>query len=122
MAQASPSGLFIECYETRGNQGSAPLAKVSFGVEASSPSEDQDICLAPATTMPNDEVPAAAHGPGLSRGMLVVRKGSGGLLTPILCMSPGPRGMAGGGRRPYHGDFGGDILAVSQRWIIPSRS
>ena len=31
-------------------------------------------------TVPDDEVPAAAHGPGLP----IVRKGSGGLPAPIL--------------------------------------
>ena len=56
----------------RGNQKSPKLTwyksniKSDFCVETSSPSKDQGIRLAPATTAPDDEVPAAAHGPRLS--------------------------------------------------------
>ena len=95
---------------------------MSFGVEASSPSEDQGVYLAPATTALDDEVPAAAHGLGLSRGMPAVRKGSGGLLAHVLRMPPGPGSKAGGGRRLPYGDFGGGVLAISRRRNIPSRS
>ena len=82
---------------------------MSFGVEASSHFEDQDIHLAPATTAPDDEVPTAAHGPGLSRGMPVKCKGCGGLPAPILRLPPSPVGVAGGERWPSRGDFEGDI-------------
>ena len=54
-------------------RGPAPFAEVPFGVEASSPSEDQGIRLAPATTAIVDEVLVAAHGLGFSLGMPVVR-------------------------------------------------
>ena len=93
--------------------GSAPLAEVPFGVEASSPSEDQGIRLAPATTTPDDKVPTAAHGPELSHRMPAVCKGCGGLLAPVLQLPPGLGGVAGGWRRPSRGDFGGGILEVS---------
>ena len=92
------------------------------GVEASSPSEDQGICLAPATTAIDDEVLVAARGPGLSRGMPDVCSGDGGLPAPVLCLPLGPGGVVGGGCRPACGDFRGGILAVSQWQIIPSRS
>ena len=105
-----------------GIKGSAPLAEVPFGVDASSPSKDQGIRLAPATTPPNDEVLAAAHGPGLSRGMPVVRKGCRGLLALVLRLPPGLGGVAGGGRRLSRGDFRGGVLSISQWRIIPSRS
>ena len=91
-----------------------------FGVEASSPSDDQGIHLALATTSPDDEVPAAAHRPGFSRRMPAVRKGSGGLLTPVLRLPLGPGSVAGGGRRLPRGDFGGGVLVVSQRQNILS--
>ena len=45
----------------RGLGGSAPPTEVPFGAEVSSPSQDEGIRLAPATTAPDDEVPAAAH-------------------------------------------------------------
>ena len=79
----------------------------------SSPAEDQDVCLAPSTTVPDDEVPAAAHGPRLSRGVSAVRKGNGGLLALVLRVPPGPGGVTGGERRPPHGNFGG-ILVISR--------
>ena len=53
--------------------GPALFAEVSLGVEATSPFEDQGFHLAPATTAIDDEVLAAAHVPGLSRGMPAVR-------------------------------------------------
>ena len=87
-------------------------------MEALPPSEDQGIRLALATTKPDDEVPATAHGPGFSHGMPVVRKGSGGLLTSVFHLSPGSGGVARGVRRPPRGDLGGGVLAVSQRWNI----
>ena len=93
-----------------------------LGVEASPPSEDQGIRLALATTEPDDEVSTTVHGPGFSRGMSVVRKGSGGLLTSVLHLSLGPGGVVGGGNRPPRGDFGGGVLAVSQRRNIRSRN
>ena len=93
--------------------GSDPLAEMLFGVEVSSPSEDQDIRLAPATTAPNDKVPAAGHSPGFSLGMPTVRKDSGELLTPVLHLPPGLGGVAGGGHRLPRGDFRGGVLAVS---------
>ena len=49
-----------------------------------SPYEDQGVRLAPSMTAPDEEVPGAVHGPGLSRGVLAVRKGIGGLLAPVL--------------------------------------
>ena len=92
---------------------------MSFGVEASSPSDDQGICLAPATTAPDDEVSAAAYGPRFSHGMPIVRKGSEGLLTPVLGLPLSPGGMAGDEHWLPRGDFGGGSL--SQR-NIPSRN
>ena len=92
---------------------------MSFGVEASPPSEDQGIRLALVTTAPDDEVPTTAHGPGFSRGMPIVRKRSGGLLTSVLHMSPGPGSVAGGGNQPPSGDFGGGVLEVSHQRNIP---
>ena len=70
---------------------------MSVGVKASSPSEDQDVRLAPSKTVPDDEVLAAAHGPGIPHGVPTVRRGSGGLLTHVLRLPPGPSSMAGGG-------------------------
>ena len=95
---------------------------MSFGVEAPPTSEDQGICLALALTALDDEVPTTAHGPGFSRGMPDVRKGSGGLLTSVLHLSLGSGGVAGGGNWPPRGDFGGGVLVVSQRWNILSRN
>ena len=100
--------------------GSDPPAEMPFGVEVSSPSEDQDIRLAPAMTAPNDKVPAVAHSPGFSRGMPAVRKDSGELLTLVLHLSPGLGGVTRGGHRLPRGDFGGGVLAVSHRQNIPS--
>ena len=73
----------------RGLGGSAPLTTVPSSVKASSPSVDQDVRLAPFTTVSNDKVPVAAHGPGLPRGVHVVCKGSGGLLALVLRLPPG---------------------------------
>ena len=95
---------------------------MSFGVEASSPSEDQGVYLAPTTTALDDEVHAVAHGPGLSSGIPIVHQGSGGLPTFILCLPLGPNGVAGDGGQPPRGDLGGGILAVSRRRYILSRS
>ena len=95
---------------------------MSFGVEASSPSEDQGVCLAPATTAPDDEVPIVAHGPGRSNRMPTVRQGSGRLTAPILSLPLGPGTATGVGRQPPCGDLGGGILAISQRQNISPRS
>ena len=95
---------------------------MSVGVEASSPSEDQGICLAPATIAIDDEVLAVAHRPGLSRGMPAIHSGGGGLPAHVLCLSLSQGGVAGGRCRPACSDFGGGVLAVSQWQIIPSRS
>ena len=91
-----------------------------FGVEASSPSEDQSINLDLATTEPDDEVPAAAHDPGFFREMPIVRKGSGRLSALVLHLPPSLGGVVGIGRQPPRGDFRGGVLAVSQRRTIPS--
>ena len=77
-------GCLQNALRAGGIRGSAPLAEVPFGVEASSPFEDQGIRLAHARTAPEDEVPTAAHGPELSCGMPVVRKGCEGLLALVL--------------------------------------
>ena len=69
------------------------------GVEALSLFEDQGISLAPSTTAPDDEVPAAAHGLGLPRGVPALCRGSGGLVATVVRLPHGPSGMAGGGRR-----------------------
>ena len=106
----------------RRSGGSAHLAEVPFGVETSSPPKDQGICLALAKTAPDDEVPAAMHGPGCSSRMPTVRQGSGGLPTSVLCLSLGPGCVAGVGCRPPRDDPGGGILAISQQWNISSRS
>ena len=116
-----PSSL-QDAPRSRGSGGSTHLAEFPFGVETSSPSEDQGIRLALATTAPDDKVTAATHGPGLFRGLPAVRKGCGGLLAPILRLPPGSRGVAGDGRRLSRSDFGGGVLAVSHWRIIPSRS
>ena len=83
-------------------------------------SEDQGIRLALATMVTDDEVSTTAHNPRFSRGMPVVRKGSGGLLTSVFHLSLGPGGVAGGRNLPRLGDFGGGVLAVSQRRNISS--
>ena len=70
--------------------GSAHPVEVPLGVEASSPSEDHGVCLAPATTATDDEISAASYGTGCSSGMSVVRQGSGGLSTLILRLPLGP--------------------------------
>ena len=93
-----------------------------FGVEATSPSEDQGVCLAPATTDTDDEIPAAEYGTGRSSGMPVVRQGSGGLPTLILRLPLSPNSVLGDRRRPPRGDLRGDILAISRRRNIRSRS
>ena len=93
--------------------GSSPLTTVTFGVEASSPSEGQGVRLAPSTVAPDDEVRVAVHGPELPRGVPAVHRGSGGLLAPVLHLPLGPGGMARGRHRPPRGDFGGGLLAVS---------
>ena len=90
-----------------------------FSVEASSPFEDQGVRLAPFTTVPDDEVSAAAHGPGLAHGVPDVRKGTGGLLAPVLRLPPSLGGVAGGGRWPPRGDIRGGVLEVSWRRNIP---
>ena len=95
--------------------GSAHPAEVPFGVEASHPSEDQGVFLAPATTASDDEISAAAYGPGRSSGMPVVRQGSGGLPALILRLPLGPNNVIGDGRQPPRGDLRGGILAV-HRW------
>ena len=92
------------------------------GVKASSPFEDQGICVALATTTIDDEVLAATHCPGLSRGMPAVCSGGGGLPAPVLCLPLGPGGVAGGRCWPVCSDFGGGVMAISQWQIIPSRS
>ena len=92
------------------------------GVEGPSPSEDQGVSLAIAMTAPDDEVHAAVHGPGRSNGMPIVRQGSGGLSTLILCLPLSPNGMTGNGGRPSCDDLRGGILAVSRRRYISSRS
>ena len=106
----------------RGLERSAPLVAVPVGVEVSSPFEDQGVRLAPSRMVSDDEVSTTSHGPGLPHEVLVVRRGSGGLLALVLCLPPGPSGMVGGGCQPPHGDFGGDILAIPWQRNIPSRS
>ena len=91
-------------------------------VEATSPSKDQGVCLAPATTTTDDEISAAVYGTECSSGMPVVRQGSGGLPALILRLPLGPNSVAGDRCRPSHGDLGGGILAVSRQRNIPSRS
>ena len=103
-----------------GLRGSAPLAAVPVGAEASSLSEDQGVRLAPSKTTPDDKVPAAAHGRKLPRGVPTVRRGSGGLLVPVLHMPFSSDGMASGGHWPPRGDFREGILAVSRWQNIPS--
>ena len=93
-----------------------------FGVEATSPSEDQGVCLAPATTTTDDEIPAAPYGTGHSNGMHVVRQDSGGLPALILRLPLSPNSVAGDRRRPPRGDLRGSILAVSRWRNIPSQS
>ena len=100
----------------------ALLAAMPIGVKASFPSEDQGVRLAPSTMAPDYEIPAAAHGSELPRGVLAVRRGSGGLLAPVLRLPLGLSGMTSDGHRPPHGDFGGDILAVSRWQNILSQS
>ena len=93
-----------------------------FGVEATSPSEDQGVCLAPATTATDDEILAAAYEIRCSSGMPVVRQGSGGLPAVILRLPLSPNSVARDRRRPSRGDLEEGILAVSRRRNIPSRS
>ena len=95
---------------------------MSFGVEAMSPSEDQGVCLAPATTETEDEIPVAEYGTGRSSGMPIVRQGSGGLPALILRLPLILNSVLGDRRRPPCGDLGGGILAVSRRRNIPLRS
>ena len=114
--------MHIDCFGPGGLGGSAPPTEMPFVVEALSPFEDQGVYLAPAMTALDNEVPAAAHGLGLSRGMPVGRKSSGRLLAHVLRMSPGPGSVAGEGPRLPRGDFGGGVLAVSRRQNILSRS
>ena len=93
-----------------------------FGVETMSPSEDQGVFLAPATTATDDEIPAAACDTERSSGMPVVRQGNGGLPALILCLPLSPNSVTGDRSRPPHGDLGGGILAVYRQRNIPSRS
>ena len=93
-----------------------------FGVEVSSPSKDQGVCLAPSTSTRDNEVLAATHGLGLTCGVPVVCKGSGRLLARVLRLPLDPGGMLGGGGRLPRGDLGGGFLAVSWWWNIPTRS
>ena len=86
-----------------------------MGVEASSLSEDEGVRLAPSMKTLDDEVPAAAHGPGLPRG---------GLVAPVVHLPPSQGGMASGRRwasaaswRLQRRRFGG-LLAAD----IPLRS
>ena len=102
--------------------GSAHPAEVSCGVEASPPSEDKGVCLASATTTPDEKVQAAAHGPERSNGMPIVRQGSGGLPTLVLCLPLNPNCVAGDGGQPPCSELGGGILAISRRRYISSRS
>ena len=115
-----PDGIQIS--SGLGLEGSDPLATVSVGVEASSPSKYQGVHLAPSTTAPDDEVPAVTHSPGLPRGVPVVCKGSGGLLTHVLLLPPGLGCKASSERWPPCGDFGGGVLAVSRQQNISLRS
>ena len=100
--------------------GSAQPIEVPSGVEATSPSEDQGVCLAPATATTDDEIPTAAFGTARSSGMPVVRQGSGGLPALILRLPLSRNSVAGDRRRQPCGDLGGGILAVA-RWhnILP---
>ena len=102
--------------------GSAHPAEVSCGVKASPPSEDQGVCLALATTAPDDKVHAAAHGPRCSGRIPIVRQGSGGLPTLILCLPLSPSGVASDRGQPPRCELRGDILAVSWLRYISSRS
>ena len=100
--------------------GSAHPAEVSFGVETTSPSEDQGVFLAPATTTTDHEIPAAAYGTGRSSGMPVVRQGNGGLPALILRLPLSPNSVVGDRSRPPRDDLGGSILVVSRQRNIPS--
>ena len=71
-----------------GLKGSAPLAVVPVGMEVPSPFEDQGVRLAPSKMASNDEVLEAAHGHRILHGVPTVRRGSGGLLAPVLCLAP----------------------------------
>ena len=106
-------GTLQNASRPRGIRGSAHLVEVPFGVETSSLSEDQGICLTLATTAPDDEVPAAAHGLRRSNRMPIVHQGSGSLPATILCLPLGLGSVAGVGRWPPRGDIGGGILAIS---------
>ena len=92
------------------------------GVESASTSLDQGVRLAPFNTAPDDEVPTAAHGPGLPRGVPAVSRGSGGLLALVLRLPPGPGGMASSGRQSTRGVYGGGTLAVSRQQNVLSQS
>ena len=126
MGVERPSFHRSGCIQTSSGQGglggSAPLAAVPVGAKALSPSENQGVCLAPSTIAPDNEVPAAAHGPGLPNRVSAVRTGSGGLLAPVLRLPPGPGSMVSNGRRPPHGDLGGGVLAISWRRNTSLRS
>ena len=73
-ALASPLELHTDCFGTwriRSSRRGAVLQRCS-----------PDI----ATTASNDKVHVAVHGLGLSRGLYVVRKSSGGLPALVLCL------------------------------------
>ena len=72
--------------------------------------------------MHDDEIPTVVYVPGLPRGVHVMRRGSGGLLAPILRLPISPSDMKSDGRQSPHGDFRGGVLVVSWQQNIPLRS
>ena len=62
-ALVSPLGPDTGCFGTRRTRRIRSSCRVPFGVEASSPSKDQGVCLTLVTTALDDEVPIAAYGP-----------------------------------------------------------
>ena len=85
---------------------------MQVGLEATHPAEDSNLRIASLTAAPHDPGSASAHASGQFSELPFLRWGPKGLFPPLLPMSVGSVGMAGGPNGPSLRDNRGGILEL----------